>query len=56
MRTMLGQQYVAIVALLYIFSAKGPRRSDGAAALSDAIPHTLEEQPSPDGRELGSLG
>lgn len=56
-RTIPGQQYVAIGALLYaFFSPKDPTRSGGAAILSNAVPHTLEEQPSPDGRELGSMG
>ena len=35
---------------------KAPKGAVGAAGLSDAVPHTLEEQPSPDGRELGTLG
>lgn len=56
MRSMPGQQYVAIMALLCVSSLKGLTRSGGAAALHDAIPHTLEEQPSPDDRELDSLG
>lgn len=56
MRTMPGQPCVAVVSLLYVFSAKGPTRSGGAATLSDAIAHTLEEQPSPDDGQLGSLG
>lgn len=56
MRAMPGQQYVAIMALLCASSAKGPTTSGGAATLSGVIPDTLEEQPSPDDRELGSLG
>lgn len=55
-RTIPGQQYVATVALVYVFSAKNSTRNGGAATLSDAIPHTLEEQPSPHDKELGSLG